>query len=138
MAATQTMQATRLAMALVEDDADVALLVGDIMGAGVAHFSDGASAVEALTSSTTQPRLVLLDLELPKMDGLEVLRRLRAHPATRRTPVVVFTGTDVDPDMGYRMGANGWVRKPRDADELARAVQAIQSYWMDWNRPSDD
>jgi two-component system response regulator len=78
------------------------------------------------------PQLVLLDLKLPKVSGLEVLRRLRADPRTRRLPVVVLTSSKEEQDMieSYDLGANSYVRKPVDFARFAEAISQLQLYWL--------
>lgn len=78
------------------------------------------------------PQLVLLDLNLPKLDGLEVLRRLRADPRTALLPVVILTSSGEEEDViaGYRCGANGYVRKPVDFNGFAEAVKHLGLYWL--------
>jgi two-component system, response regulator len=78
------------------------------------------------------PQLVLLDLKLPKVSGLEVLRRLRADPRTRRLPVVVLTSSKEEQDLleSYDCGANSYVRKPVDFARFAEAIHQLQMYWL--------
>lgn len=78
------------------------------------------------------PAVVLLDLKLPKIDGLEVLRRIRADERTRLLPVVVLTSSNEDEDRlkGYALGANSYVRKPVDFDEFVRAAGQLGLYWL--------
>ena len=78
------------------------------------------------------PELVLLDLKLPKIDGLDVLRRMRADERTRYTPVVVLTSSDEDEDVvrSYRLGANSFVRKPVDFEQFIDALQQASLYWL--------
>jgi two-component system response regulator len=97
-------------------------------------FGTGASAGrEALEL----PQVVLLDLKLPKVDGLEVLRRLRAHPRTRLLPVVILTSSKEERDLvnGYALGANSYVRKPVDFAEFTEAVRQLGLYWLILNEP---
>ena len=79
-----------------------------------------------------QPSITLLDLKLPKIDGLEVLRQLRAHSATRLLPVVILTSSKEEQDMldGYALGANSYIRKPVDFDQFTAAVQNLGLYWL--------
>ena len=78
------------------------------------------------------PQVVLLDLNLPVLDGLEVLRRIRADERTRRLPVVILTSSDEDSDKlaGYGLGANSYVRKPVDFRQFSEAVNRLGLYWM--------
>lgn len=82
--------------------------------------------------TTDMPRLVLLDLKLPKLDGLEVLRTLRADARTRRLPVVVFTSSSEEEDMikSYDLGANSYVRKPVDFEQFLGATRQLGVYWL--------
>jgi two-component system response regulator len=82
-----------------------------------------------------QPDLVLLDLKLPKVDGLEVLRRLRADGRTRLLPVVVLTLSNEEQDIqeAYRLGVNSYVRKPVDFDRFNELLQHLGRYWLDFN-----
>lgn len=93
--------------------------------------SDGASDPGAL------PRLVLLDLKLPKIDGFEVLRRIRADERTRLLPVVILTSSMEEDDLirGYSLGANSYVRKPVDFVAFAEAVRQLSLYWLVINEP---
>jgi two-component system response regulator len=104
----------------------------------VAH--DGVEALdyffgdEAASGDSTKPmpQMVLLDLKLPKVDGLEVLRRLRGHERTRRVPVVVFTSSSEEEDMieSYSLGANSYVRKPVQFEEFIEATKQLGMYWL--------
>lgn len=82
------------------------------------------------------PQVVLLDLKLPKLDGLEVLREIRAHPATRRLPVVILTSSVEDQDRisAYELGVNSYVRKPVDFAEFAEAARQLGLYWLVLNQ----
>jgi two-component system response regulator len=104
----------------------------------VAVARDGAEAVDYLFSPGPDgrlndlPQLVLLDLKLPKLDGHEVLKRIRAEDRTRVLPVVILTTSVEDRDRlnGYRLGANSYVRKPIDFKEFADAVVQLGLYWL--------
>ncbi len=86
------------------------------------------------------PQVVLLDLKLPKVDGLEVLRRLRADSRTRRLPVVVLTSSREEEDLvqSYDLGANSYVRKPVDFARFAEAIHQLQMYWLVLNEAPRD
>ncbi|HEY6210066.1 MAG TPA: response regulator [Gemmatimonadales bacterium] len=101
---------------------------------------DGAEALEYLFGTgryegrdmTAMPELVLLDLKLPKVDGLEVLRRLRADQGTRSLPVVILTSSTEEQDLlkGYGLGANSYIRKPVDFDQFMEAARQLGVYWL--------
>jgi CheY-like chemotaxis protein len=88
-------------------------------------------------SGAAPPNLVLLDLKLPKVDGLEVLRALRANTRTSMTPVVVLTSSDDPRELAqaYQLGANSCVQKPVRPDELRSSLQAVGRYWLGLNQP---
>jgi two-component system response regulator len=101
---------------------------------------DGVEALDYLFGTgrhsgrdvSVQPPLVLLDLKLPKIDGLEVLKRVRADPRTRLQPVVILTTSkeEVDVIAGYKLGANSYVRKPVDFEQFMAAVRQLGLYWL--------
>ena len=97
-------------------------------------FGTGAHAGRD-TSDT--PQVVLLDLKLPRLDGLEVLRRLRADARTKLLPVVILTSSTEDQDRiaGYELGANSYVRKPVDFSQFVDAVRQLGLYWLLLNQP---
>ncbi len=101
----------------------------------IVHATDGVEALEYLFSQSPAPRLVLLDLGLPRLNGLEVLRRVRATESTRLQPIVLFTSSREEEDLvnGYQLGANSYVRKPIDFAQLVEAVHQLVSYWMRLN-----
>ncbi|NMF89307.1 response regulator [Aromatoleum petrolei] len=88
----------------------------------------------------SQPAVVLLDPDLPRIDGLEVLRRIRAEVMTSLLPVVMFASDCTSEDIreAYRLGANSYVRKPRDEQEFERASTLIARYWLGLNEHPDD
>jgi two-component system response regulator len=107
---------------------------------------DGAEALDYLhgtgayagRDTQDQPQFVLLDLQLPKINGVEVLRRLRADPKTQRLPVVVLTSSNEDRDLveTYNLGTNAYVRKPVDFTDFVEAVRALHLFWMIVNEVS--
>ena len=113
------------------------------IGNDVVVARDGAEAIERLFGPAGDgvkpplPQLVLLDLKLPKIDGLDVLRRIRSDERTRLLPVVILTSSVEERDLteGYRLGANSYVRKPVDFVEFAEAVRQLGLYWLILNRP---
>jgi two-component system response regulator len=105
---------------------------------------DGAEALEYLFKTgqhsgrkNGNPEIVLLDLKLPKVSGLDVLRRLRQDERTSLVPVVILTSSDEQRDMieSYRLGANSYVRKPVEFDQFMRAVEELGLYWLLLNEP---
>jgi two-component system response regulator len=98
-------------------------------------FGEGAHAVRDVTQ---MPQVVLLDLNLPKLDGLGVLRRIRADPRTRLLPVVILTSSNEEQDRvnGYGLGANSYVRKPVDFDAFVTAAAQLGLYWLVLNEPA--
>ena len=106
---------------------------------------DGLEALDYLLGSGSDagnhlkplPQVVLLDLKLPKMDGLEVLRRLRVHERTKLLPVVILTSSNEEQDRitGYGLGANSYVRKPVDFNQFIEAARQLGLYWLVLNEP---
>ena len=99
---------------------------------------DGAEAIEFFDGGAGPlPKVVLLDLKLPKMDGLEVLRRLKADQRTKTIPVVILTSSREEPDIerAYELGANSYIVKPVDFEAFARAVSEVGLYWLLLNHP---
>jgi two-component system response regulator len=98
-------------------------------------YAEGAYAGR---DATDVPAVVLLDLKLPKLSGIDVLRRMRAEAATRLVPVVVLTSSNEDEDMldSYESGANSYVRKPVAFAAFADAVAKLGAYWMLLNEPA--
>jgi len=106
---------------------------------------DGVEAIDFLFATgpysdrdpDDQPQVVLLDLKLPKMDGLEVLQRIRANPKTAILPVVILTSSKEEQDVvsGYRFGCNSYVRKPVDFDQFLDAARQLGLYWLLLNEP---
>ncbi len=107
---------------------------------------DGVEALDFLFGTgryagrdlTVMPQVILLDLKLPKLDGLEVLRQLRANERTRLLPVVILTSSNEERDRinGYGLGANSYVRKPVDFSQFTEAVRQLGLYWLLINEPA--
>jgi two-component system, response regulator len=106
--------------------------------------SDGAEALKFLFdgdgADLTGPGLILLDLKLPKVDGLEVLQRIRADERTKLVPVVILTSSKLEEDIlsSYRNGANAYVRKPVNFAEFAEAIKTVGLFWLLLNEPVPD
>jgi two-component system response regulator len=110
----------------------------------VVVLRDGAEALAYLFpgngDTVPRPALILLDLNLPKVGGLEVLRRMRADERTQMIPVVVLTSSKLDEDIldSYRHGANAYVRKPVNFSDFAEAVRTLGVFWLLLNEPVPD
>jgi two-component system response regulator len=129
-------------IALIEDNPDdEALTMRALKKHGVANeivvLRDGVEALEYLLAPDRPlPDLVLLDLNLPRVNGLEVLNRLRKEPRTQLLPVVILTSSNEERDLveGYRLGANSYVRKPVDFLQFSEAVHQLGLYWLVLNQ----
>lgn len=136
---------------LVEDNPDdLALVLRALrrynLADRIAVARDGAEALDFIFCSGSyagrriedRPRIILLDLKLPKVTGLEVLQRLKADPRTRPIPVVMFTSSAQERDVvdSYQLGVNSYIVKPFDLSELSEAIQQIGRYWLGLNRPT--
>ena len=136
---------------LVEDNPDDELLTRRALKKSnvcneVVVARDGAEALDYLfatgthegRSSVAMPQVILLDLDLPKVDGLEVLRRIRSDERTKRLPTVILTSSEDQQDLveGYGLGANGYVRKPLDLAQFRAAVGLLGLYWVVLNEMS--
>jgi CheY-like chemotaxis protein len=130
---------------LVEDTADDEHLVKRVLTKSNLVYNlsvvrDGAEAldylfgtgVHAQRDTSQMPAVVFLDLKLPKISGLEVLRRIRADARTQRLPVVIFSSSQEEQDLiqSYNLGTNSYVRKPVDFTEFTDAIQQMGSYWL--------
>jgi two-component system response regulator len=106
----------------------------------VHHVKDGAEALDfmyctgayANRDSTTNPKLILLDLKMPKMGGMEVLEKLKSDPALKSIPVIILTSSKEDPDIQrcYALGANSYIAKPVESDNFFNVIKEIGLYWM--------
>jgi two-component system, response regulator len=126
---------------LVEDNPDdVALTLRALKSHNITNevivAGDGVEALDFLASAAELPAVVLLDLKLPRVNGMEVLQRIRAEERTRLLPVVILTSSDEERDVidGYKLGANSYIRKPVDFVEFTKAAQQLGLYWLLMNR----
>lgn len=135
---------------LVEDNpTDEKLTVRAFNKVGIANgivvVRDGAEALDYLFGTgpyaardiQDTPSIILLDLKLPRIDGLEVLRRIRANEATKLLPIVILTSSNEDEDIArsYSLGANAYVRKPVDFAEFVEAAKRLGLFWLLLNEP---
>ena len=135
---------------LVEDnpnDAELAILAirHASFNGRVTLIDDGVKAIEYLFATgsyadragASQPRVVFLDLKLPRMDGMDVLRRVKAEPALRPLPIVMLTSSQElgDVDECYRLGVNSYVVKPVNFDDYQSMISALVNYWTRINQP---
>ncbi len=138
------MKEQRLILLVEDNDDDVELTLRALRRNRVANrvdvVRDGAEALDYLFATGSYagrdvrdaPNLVLLDLKLPKVGGLEVLERLRDDPRTHRLPVVILTSSNVESDLArsYDLGANSYIRKPVDFTQFMEAVNQLGLYWL--------
>lgn len=126
---------------LVEDNADDEQLTLRAMRQSevpniIRVARDGAEALELLFGSNSRlPDLVLMDLKLPKVGGLEVLQRIRQEPSTANLPIVILTSSDEERDIAqsYKFGANSYIRKPVEFEEFMDAIRQLGLYWLSMN-----
>ena len=129
-----------------ENDIELTLhaLRGEKLGNSIQVARDGEEALEFLKSlqpgpngSTLSPKLILLDLKLPKVSGLEVLRAVKSDPVLQPIPVVVLTSSREEQDMveSYRLGVNSYLQKPVDFDSFRAMVKELGLYWLVINQP---
>src|SRR5438105_7201289 len=105
------------------------------LGAQLAIARDGAEALEYLLSNRPKPRVIFLDLKLPKIDGIEVLRRTRDDARTHSIPIVVLTSSQEERDIAecYKLGVNSYVVKPVEFDMFYKAIGDLATYWLVMN-----
>ena len=136
---------------LVEDNMnDAELAIRALRKQGISdklfHLKNGASALDYLfgtgefegRDTMNTPRLILLDLKMPKVDGIEVLQKIKSNDLTRKIPVVVLTSSKEHPDVEkcYELGANSYIVKPVQFDNFSKAVAEVGLYWLLYNHPS--
>jgi CheY-like chemotaxis protein len=125
-----------------QDDLDLALhaLQREKLANRIFAARDGEEALDFLfcrgafaqRSFDHPPKLVLLDLKLPKVDGMEVLKQIKSDPRTKATPVVIMTSSKEERDLvaGYNLGANSYIQKPVDFDQFRETVKTVGLYWL--------
>ena len=144
------MQNREIEILLVEDNMDdaelatLALRKRNIANSLV-HLENGAEALDFLFGKgkyaerniSNQPKVILLDLKMPKIDGLEVLKQIKADEETKTIPVVILTSSKENPDIeqAYLLGANSYMVKPVEFDNFTQAVAEIGMYWLLYNHP---
>ena len=145
------MENTEVEILLVEDnlnDAELtrrALLKGKIANK-VIHLKDGSEALDFLFGTgefagrdiNNKPKVILLDLKMPKVNGIEVLTKIKSNELTKKIPVVVLTSSKEHPDIerSYELGANSYIVKPVEFDGFMKAISELGFYWMVMNQPS--
>ena len=140
------MTGSHVEILLVEDNpSDVELTLHALKRNNVTNpvhvARDGAEALDYLFGNGSRspvPKVILLDLKLPKIDGLEVLKRVKGDPRTKRIPVVVLTSSREERDLveSYNLGANSYIQKPVDFGQFTDAVKQIGYYWLVVNQPA--
>lgn len=128
------------------DDADLAIrsLRKNNLINHIVHVSDGEQALNYLFArgefagrdTTQRPKVVFLDIKMPKVSGIEVLQQIKAHPDTKSTPVVILTSSAEDPDIRtcYELGANSYIVKPIDFLNFSKTVTELGLYWLMLNK----
>src|SRR4030088_733702 len=144
------MKSEKLDILLVEDnqnDMDLALhaLRREKLANNIYVARDGEEALEFLfcrgafahRSFDHPPKLVLLDLKLPKVDGMEVLKQVKSDPRTKTIPIVIMTSSKEERDLvaGYNLGANSYIQKPVDFEQFRETVKSVGLYWLVTNQP---
>ena len=144
------MERSQIEILLVEDNMDDAemtihALRKNNLANKLIHMKDGEEALDFLFGTgnfigrdvSLKPSLILLDLKMPKVDGLEVLERVKLNEATKKIPVVILTSSKEDPDVSksYELGANSYIVKPVEFESFMKAVSELGMYWMILNQP---
>lgn len=145
------MNANSIDILLVEDNIDDAeLTIRELkkhsMANNLIHVTDGEQALDLIFGSAEfsgtadnvrRPKLILLDIQMPKLNGIEVLKRIKGDERTHLTPVVILTSSREDPDikMCYELGANSYIVKPVNFEKFAEAIRNLGFYWLLLNQP---
>jgi two-component system response regulator len=146
------MNDNRVEILLVEDNPhDAEMTIRTLKKINLAnrliHLKDGAEALDFIfakgayadRSINDRPKVILLDIKMPKVDGIEVLRQIKSNPDTKTIPVVIMTSSKEEQDIitSYNLGVNSYVVKPVDFDGFAKAVSELGFYWLITNQSTD-
>lgn len=146
------MDDNRVEILLVEDNPhDAEMTIRTLKKINLAnrliHLKDGAEALDFIfakgayadRSINDRPKVILLDIKMPKVDGIEVLRQIKSNPDTKRIPVVIMTSSKEEQDIitSYNLGVNSYVVKPVDFDGFAKAISELGFYWLITNQYTD-
>lgn len=139
---------TKLILLIEDNTSDIELTRRALQKSHVANelvvLEDGQDALDYFFGDTNDverekqmPTLILLDLKLPRVDGLQVLKEIRSHKETKYLPVVILTTSNEERDIveSYNLGANSYIRKPVDFNQFVEAVQSLGLYWLVINQP---
>lgn len=144
------MDDTQVEILLVEDNIDDAEMTIDAMRKNnlankLIHIEDGEEALDFLFGTgkyvyrdvKQRPKLILLDLKMPKVNGIEVLEKVKSHEMTKDIPIVILTSSKEDPDVKtcYSLGANGYIVKPVEFESFTKTVVELGMYWLLLNHP---
>ena len=144
------MEHTEVEILLIEDNLnDAELTIRALRKSNIAnkliHLKDGAMAIDFLfgigeyegRNTNNQPKVILLDLKMPKVDGIEVLKEIKSNEETKSIPVVVLTSSKENPDVeqAYALGANSYIVKPVNFESFAQAIMNLGFYWLLLNQP---
>jgi CheY-like chemotaxis protein len=151
---TNTMKQNSVDILLVEDnvhDAELTIrhLKKNNMANNLFHVSDGGEALDFIFSTgkfagqrdlMKRPKIILLDIQMPKVSGIEVLQKIKEHPSTRSIPVIILTSSKENPDIQkcYALGANSYIVKPVNFESFAEAIKNLGFYWLLLNQPPAD
>jgi two-component system, response regulator len=144
------MNNTEIEILLVEDNAGdaemtIRALRKNQIGNNIVHLKDGAEAIDFVFGTGSyenrnvnhKPKMILLDLKMPKVSGIEVLKTLKSDERSRTIPVIVLTSSNEDPDIRscYELGANSYIVKPVGFDNFSKAITELGMYWLLLNKP---
>src|SRR5690349_10444945 len=143
MTNTKQMTQTAVEILLVEDspnDAELTIraLKKNNLTNNLLHLDDGKEALDFLYDEKNEmPKLILLDLKMPKVDGIDVLRKFKSDPKKRMIPIVILTSSKEERDVveSYKLGVNAYIVKPVDFEQFVKAVSQIGLFWLILNQP---